>query len=216
MTQRRTKKKTKKVMAKQSTLPSNKCTFAIDRLNRIQSINYAKLSTSFANGTARPFIDPDFRADGSSIIWTDYASPKIMGELGRYQNVVWKRVSNIVKDKRSLNFFFGHQGINPFDIQQGMLGDCWLLAGLATLASRDDRLTKIFMNKDIRYPSDGLIGIKVRVLNRPMIVPVDDFIPVISTRSLGDVPIFARGSSDQDYWGSLAEKAFAKLYGNYG
>jgi hypothetical protein len=55
-----------------------------------------------------------------------------------------------------------------------MLGDCWLLAGLATLASREDRLTKIFMNKDIQYPSDGLIGVKVRVLNQPKFVIVDD------------------------------------------
>ena len=97
-----------------------------------------------------------------------------------------------------------------------MLGDCWLLSGLATMATREDRLTKIFMNKDIRYPADGLVGIKVRVLNKPVFVTVDDFIPVISTRSLGDVPIFARGSVDNDYWGALAEKAFAKLYGNYG
>ena len=72
------------------------------------------------------------------------------------------------------------------------------------------------MNKDIKYPSDGLVGIKVRVLNKPMMVTVDDFIPVITSKISGDLPIFARGSRDQDYWVSLAEKAFAKLYGNYG
>jgi len=33
-----------------------------------------------------------------------------------------------------------------------VLGDCWLLAGLASLAARDDRLGKIFINKDIKYP----------------------------------------------------------------
>ena len=47
-----------------------------------------------------------------------------------------------------------------------MLGDCWLLAGLASLAAREDRLGKIFINKDIKYPSDGMIGMKVRVLNK--------------------------------------------------
>jgi hypothetical protein len=28
-------------------------------------------------------------------------------------------------------------------------------------------------------------------------------------------PIFSRGSRDKDFWGALAEKGFAKLYGNY-
>jgi Calpain family cysteine protease len=210
------KKKKKKVMVKQFNNKINYCTFAIDRLNRGQSQNFARLSSTFANGTVRPFVDVDFPADGTSMYWQDYVSPKIIGELGRYRRIAWKRIQNIVKDKKCLNYFFGTQGINPFDIQQGMLGDCWLLSGLATLASREDRLTKIFMNKDIKYPADGLIGVRVRVLNRPMFITIDDFIPVISTRTMGDVPIFARGSADQDYWGALAEKAFAKLYGNYG
>lgn len=84
LTQRKTKKKTKKVMAKQNSLPQNKCTFAIDRLNRVQNLNFAKVSTTFPNGTAKMYTDPDFTPDATSIIWTDYASPKIMGELSRY------------------------------------------------------------------------------------------------------------------------------------
>jgi hypothetical protein len=46
----------------------------------------------------------------------DYVSPKVLGELGRYQRIGWKRVQNIVKDKKCLNYFFGYQGISPFDI----------------------------------------------------------------------------------------------------
>jgi hypothetical protein len=87
----KTKKKKKKVMAKQN-LPLNKCTLAIDRLNREQSINFSKLSLTFPNGTVRPYTDPEFKPDGNSIIWMDYASPKIIGELGRYQKVAWKRI----------------------------------------------------------------------------------------------------------------------------
>lgn len=50
------------------------------------------------------------------------------------------------------------------------------------------------MNKDIKYPADGLIGVKVRVLNKPMFIAVDDFIPVMTSKTQGDVAIFARGS----------------------
>ena len=78
-------------MAKQN-MPQNRCTFAIDRLNREQSINFSKLSLTFPNGTMRPYTDPEFKPDGNSIIWMDYASPKIIGELGRYQKVAWTRV----------------------------------------------------------------------------------------------------------------------------
>jgi hypothetical protein len=90
------------------------------------------------------------------------------------------------------------------------------LAGIASLAAREDRLGKIFMNKDIKYPKDGKIGLKVRVLAREQIITIDDFIPVTLNRwTKQATPIFARGSKDQDYWGALAEKGFAKLYGTY-
>lgn len=187
-----------------------KCTLAIERLKRGSNTDYAKLSS-----TTKLYVDNEFTPDASSILWPDYVSPKVMGELGRYANATWKRVQHIVKDKKCLLKFFGQQGITPSDIQQGVLGDCWLLAGLATLAARDDRLSKIFANKDPRYPPDGLIGVKVRVLNKPMLVTIDDFIPVISTKN-GYAHIFARPSTDEDNWACLAEKAVAKMFGNYG
>jgi hypothetical protein len=61
-------------------------------LNREQSINFSKLSLTYPNGTVRLYTDPEFKPDGSSIIWPDYATPKIIGELGRYQKVAWKRI----------------------------------------------------------------------------------------------------------------------------
>jgi hypothetical protein len=56
----------------------------------------------------------------------------------------------------------------------------------------------------------------VKVLNEDKIVTIDDFIPVsINQRTKKATPLFARGSKDQDFWGSLAEKGFAKLFGTY-
>jgi len=52
----------------------------------------------------------------------------------------------------------------------------------------------------------------VRVMNKPYVVTIDDYLPVKRTT---DILAMARGSSDNDFWVPLAEKAFAKLYGTY-
>ena len=38
-------------------------------------------------------------------------------------------------------------GISPNDIKQGMLGDCYFVAALATLAEWPERVEKIFVTK---------------------------------------------------------------------
>jgi calpain-15 len=38
-------------------------------------------------------------------------------------------------------------GIDPNDIKQGMLGDCYFVAALATLAEWPDRVKKIFVSE---------------------------------------------------------------------
>jgi len=52
-----------------SRLPAKKCTYAIDRINKV---------TSTVQPTSQKlFVDSDFTPDISSIMWPDYASPKI-------------------------------------------------------------------------------------------------------------------------------------------
>jgi calpain-15 len=38
-------------------------------------------------------------------------------------------------------------GIDPNDIKQGMLGDCYFVAALATLAEWPERVEKLFVSK---------------------------------------------------------------------
>jgi hypothetical protein len=52
-----------------SRLPAKKCTYAIDRLNKVTSTAQSINQTMF--------VDSDFTPDISSIMWPDYASPKI-------------------------------------------------------------------------------------------------------------------------------------------
>jgi calpain-15 len=39
--------------------------------------------------------------------------------------------------------------VEPSDIAQGYLGDCYFLAGLAALAERPDRIFNLFLVKDL-------------------------------------------------------------------
>merc|ERR1712004_132182 len=53
-------------------------------------------------------------------------------------NMKWMRASEISKNPK---FFVG--GATRFDVNQGSLGDCWFLAGMASLAMRKDLFAKV-------------------------------------------------------------------------
>ena len=47
------------------------------------------------------------------------------------------------------NTYLFKEGINPSDIGQGALGDCWLLAAIACLAEHPDALRSLFIDREI-------------------------------------------------------------------
>ena len=55
-----------------------------------------------------------------------------------WSNIVWKRPHDIVSNPK---FFV--DGSSRHDIQQGSLGDCWLLAAMSSLAMRKDLIGSV-------------------------------------------------------------------------
>uniref|UniRef100_A0A8C4QZ91 Calpain 9 n=1 Tax=Eptatretus burgeri TaxID=7764 RepID=A0A8C4QZ91_EPTBU len=78
-----------------------------------------------ANGTL--FEDPDFPADDSSL-----------GKTLRAERLHWKRPHEICRNPR-----FIIDGATRTDIKQGALGDCWLLAAIASLTLNPKLLQKV-------------------------------------------------------------------------
>ena len=97
--------------------------------------------------------------------------------------------------------------INPRDIIQGLLGNCYFLAGLSALAERPSRIKDLFLShkKNENYH----FSMKMLYRGKWRVVDVDDWIPFY-----GNQPAFCN-SRQKQLWVILLEKAWAKVYGSY-
>lgn len=104
---------------------------------------------------------------------------------------------------------WGSEGIDPNDIFQGQLGNCWFMHAASAIAKRPHRLERVFLNDELS--NNGIYGCQLYPLGVPTTVTIDDVIPLDEA---GNSP-FAKVSEDKALWGVLIEKCFAKLNGNY-
>eukprot|EP01062_Namystynia_karyoxenos_P083762 TRINITY_DN9701_c0_g1_i2.p1 TRINITY_DN9701_c0_g1~~TRINITY_DN9701_c0_g1_i2.p1 ORF type:complete len:405 (+),score=112.07 TRINITY_DN9701_c0_g1_i2:1250-2464(+) len=114
--------------------------------------------------------------------------------------------------KRDWVLFQGE--VEPRDVVQGTVGNCWLMSAFACLACHSGAVRNIFVNKE--SSSRGKYELRLWKASphsgRPVKVHViiDDAIPVDS----GGKPVFARPHGNE-LWVMLLEKAVAKLMGGY-
>ena len=66
-----------------------------------------------------------------------------MDDISRFCHE-WRRATDWPSARSMVPELF-KDGIDPNDIKQGMLGDCYFVAALATLAEWPDRVRKIFV-----------------------------------------------------------------------
>lgn len=140
-------------------------------------------------------------------LWTDPDFPPSAQSLGPVEDlpadVMWIRPDKFMKNPVLIS-----GGVEPGDICQGGLGDCWFLGGLSVLASRADLLA-VVVQPDT-YKDKGFYVFRFYKFGRWVEICVDSTIPVTKTR-----PVFATGKQPEELWCMLIEKAFAKLHDNY-
>ncbi|CAN0437039.1 unnamed protein product [Pylaiella littoralis] len=158
---------------------------------------------------------------GCGLTFTDSSFPatdqSIGKELIRKFNaagggVEWKRADLLKPPDDSEPFHLFNKGVKADDVKQGALGDCWLVAAMATLAgTMPGAIKKLFANSERSF-RQGLMY-RVRLFDitqdRWRTITVDDNIP---TRN-GN-PIFAKPNG-KELWVVLLEKAVAKFCGSY-
>ncbi|KAM9819322.1 calpain-9 [Syngnathus typhle] len=142
------------------------------------------------------FEDPDFPAQDSSLFFSQ-AVPVRME---------WKRPPELCANPK---FIVGDA--HRTDICQGQLGDCWLLAAIASLTLKKDALARVVPHdQDFEHRYAGIFHFQFWQHNKWLDVVVDDRLP-----SVRDQLILLHSASNDEFWSALLEKAYAKLHGSY-
>jgi len=128
--------------------------------------------------------------------------------------IVWKRAQHVTYEYKNtagkLNKLFD-DGMDPDDICQGQLGDCWLLSALASLTVKPWTLENAFLTREWNPRGRYNIRLWDDAKHKFVTVTIDDYVPV-NARS--EKPVFSSPRGNE-MWVMLMEKAFAKFMGSY-
>ncbi|VDD75021.1 unnamed protein product [Mesocestoides corti] len=163
----------------------------------------------------RLFCDPAFPADESSlyysrrppctIVWM--RPPEIVSSLFRTD------VLGIAPRKMHFPEFIADGNIRLGDLRQGELGDCWVVAALASMVTQP-HLAMRSIPQGQSFRSEWYAGcfcFRFWQFGAWEEVIIDDRLPVRP----GGRPLFVHSSRHTEFWPALLEKAYAKLSGSY-
>nr|XP_045006808.1 calpain-9 [Jaculus jaculus] len=142
------------------------------------------------------FEDTDFPACNTSLFYSE--RPHVP--------FVWKRPGEIVENPE---FILG--GATRTDICQGELGDCWLLAAIASLTLNEKALARVVpQNQGFGPGYAGIFHFQFWQHSEWLDVVIDDRLPTFRDRL-----VFLHSADHNEFWSALLEKAYAKLNGSY-
>ncbi|KAJ9442418.1 Calpain-type cysteine protease DEK1 [Diplonema papillatum] len=146
------------------------------------------------------FVDITFPPRDSSL-----KSENVKREIKMYP---WKRPDTFLEGTGLKPALFVGD-IEPNDIDQGALADCYLMGALSAVAEFERLVRSCFESG--QDPDLGLYRVSLCKNGWWQTVIVDDFLPCS-----GPKPAFARNRDEpHELWVSLIEKAYAKVHGSF-
>ena len=164
----------------------------------------AKIITTCRKNNTR-FKDPSFEPNSRSLI----GDPPVPDSGMDPSQFKWAS-AEIVFGKDGYSVF---NDVDPNDIRQGKLGDCYFLCALSSLAERPSLITRLF---DTEEPNEyGVYAVWLNINGLWREVVVDDLFPVFENKQQKTVEFAFSRTSEDELWPMILEKAYAKVYGSY-
>ncbi len=126
-------------------------------------------------------------------------------KIKKFSRVSWQPIKDIFNNPE---LFCGN--INPKNVKQGALSNCYFLSAVASLCENPNRIKKLFKNDTIN--NSGVFGVSLCKDGEWKELLVDSNIPCDNRKK---IPCFSTSSVENEVWVLILEKCYAKAYGSY-